>query len=133
MRKLLTISTLGLAGVVGAGVMALPGSTIAADRGSDEGFAKREDNVAELALVSDDDDDDTNDDTGTGTRTRSRTGNSRSTNDGTRSNFTKVSRDRDLSRSDKTKDWTRDGGSRTRDWTANKTNDRSRNDSRGHR
>ena len=70
----------------------------------------------------------------TGTNSRSRnTGFSRSTNDNTRSNFTRVSRDRDLSRSDKTKDWTRDGGSRTRDWSANRTNDRSRNDTRGRR
>jgi hypothetical protein len=131
-KKLIPIGTLGLAGVVGAGLMALPGTTVAANNGDDQ-VAKREDHVTELVLVSDDDDDDTNDNTGTRTRTRSRTGNSRSTNDNTRSNFTKVSRDRDLSRSDKTKDWTRDGGSRTRDWTANKTNDRSRNDTRGGR
>jgi hypothetical protein len=125
MKKLLPISTLGLAGAVGVGLMTFPGSTVAANLG-DDAAAKREDNVTELVLVDDDDDDDTN--------TKSRfTGFSRSTNDNTRSNFTKVSRDRDLSRSDKTKDWTRDGGSRTRDWTGKKTNDRSRNDTRGRR
>jgi len=42
-----------------------------------------------------------------------------------------VSRDRDLSRGDNTRDWTRDGkGDRTRDWSQNRTNDRSRNDTR---
>ena len=133
MKKLLPISTLGLAGAVGVGLMTFPGSTVAANLG-DDAAAKREDNVTELVLVDDDDDDDTNDNTDTNTSTRSRfTGFSRSTNDNTRSNFTKVSRDRDLSRSDKTKDWTRDDGSRTRDWTGKKTNDRSRNDTRGRR
>lgn len=131
MKKLLPIGTLGLAGLVGAGIMTLPGTTVAADS-TDDAVAKREDNVTELALVADDDDDDTGDGTNTHSRSRN-TGFSRSTNDNTRSNFTKVSRDRDLSRSDKTKDWTRDGGSRTRDWTGKKTNDRSRNDTRGRR
>jgi hypothetical protein len=131
MKKLLPIGTLGLAGLVGAGIMTLPGTTVAADS-TDDAVAKREDNVAELALVADDDDDDTGDGTNTNSRSRN-TGFSRFTNDNTRSNFTRVSRDRDLSRSDKTKDWTRDGGSRTRDWTGNRTNDRSRNDTRGRR
>ncbi|HSE71015.1 MAG TPA: hypothetical protein VLA97_09670 [Nocardioidaceae bacterium] len=132
MKKLLPFGTLGLAGLVGIGLMSLPTSTVAANLG-DETVTKRDDSVTELVLVDDDDNDDTNG-TGTQTRTRSRnTGLSRSTNDNTRSNFTKVSRDRDQSRSDKTKDWTRDGGSRTRDWSADKTNDRSRNDTRGRR
>lgn len=124
MKKLLPIGTLGLAGLVGAGLMALPGATVAA--GSDEEVAtKREDSATELVLVADDDDDD---DTG-----NTNTGSSLSTSDGTRSNFTAVSRDRDVSRSDKTKDFTLDGAgdTRTRDWTANRTNDRSRNDTRG--
>jgi hypothetical protein len=130
MKKLLPISTLGLAGAVGVGLMTFPGSTVAANLG-DDAVAKREDNVSELVLVDDDDDDDTNDNTNTKSRF---TGFSRSTKrDNTRSNFTKVSRDRDLSRSDKTKDWTREDGSRTRDWTGKKTNDRSRNDTRGRR
>lgn len=131
MKKLIPVGTLGLAGIVGAGLMALPGSTVAASTGDDQ-VAKREDHVTELVLVDDDDNDDTNDGTGTNTRSRN-TGASRSTNDNTRSNFTRVSRDRDLSRCDKTKDWTRDGGSRTRAWTADRTNDRSRNDTRGRR
>jgi hypothetical protein len=126
MKKLLPIGTLGLAGLVGVGLMSFPTTTAAGDDG--DAFIKREEHVSELALVADDDDDDTND------NTRSRnTDNSRATNDNTRSNFTKVSRDRDLSHSDKTKDPTRDGGDRTRDLTPNLTNDRSRNDTRGRR
>jgi hypothetical protein len=55
---------------------------------------------------------------------------SQQTNDGTRSNYTGVSRDRDRSRGDVTKDSTRDGGDLTRDLTRNSTNDKSRNDTR---
>ena len=52
-------------------------------------------------------------------------------NDATNSRFTKVSRDRDLSRADKTRDRTKDGaGTAKRDWSQNRTNDRSRNDTR---
>ena len=129
MKKLLPIGTLGLAGLVGVGLMTFPTTTVAANLG-DDAITKREDNVTELVLVDDDDDDDTGANSGTRTRSRN-TGFSRASNDNTRSNFTKVSRDRDLSRSDKTRDWTRDGGDRTRDWSQNRTNDRSRNDTRG--
>ena len=114
-------SVIGLAGLVGAGVLTWPAlSTPSAD-----GYLKRDEQETDLVLV--DDDDDSNDDS------NSRfTGHSASTRDGTRSNFTRVSRDRDLSRSDKTRDWTRDGvGPTKRDFSANRTNDRSRNDSRG--
>jgi len=127
MKKLLPIGTLGLAGLVGVGLMSFATTTLAANLG-DDAVTKRDDNVTELVLVDDDDDDDSNDDTGSRF-----TGFSKASNDNTRSNFTKVSRDRDLSRSDKTKDWTRDGGERTRDWSQNRTNDRSRNDTRGRR
>jgi hypothetical protein len=132
MKKLLPIGALGLAGLVGAGLMTLPGAVNAAGP-NDDVVVKREDNVAELVLVADDDNDDTKDNSRTRSRSRN-TGFSRSTNDNTRSNFTKVSRDRDLSRSDKTKDFTQDGpGTRKRDWTGGTTNDRSRNDTRGRR
>lgn len=50
--------------------------------------------------------------------------------DRTNSIRTPVSRDRDLSRADKTRDWTVDGGEKTRDRTPNSTNDRSRHDTR---
>ena len=129
MRKLLSFGTLGLAGAVGVGLLALPGATVAASF-DDDAAVKREDGVTELVLVDDDDDDDTADDGVDSADTF--TGFSRSTSDRTRSNVTKVSRDRDVSRSDKTKDFTFDGpgDTRTRDWTANRTNDRSRNDTR---
>ena len=117
-------SAVSLSGLLGAGVLAWPAaeSTVTAE----QVLYKREELATELVLVSDDDDDDTND----RDSRESNTGVSRATNDGTRSNFTKVSRDRDRSRSDKTRDWTRDGGDRTRDRTGGRTNDRSRNDSR---
>ena len=117
-------SVYGLAGAVGAGVLAWP--TAAAFADGDEVY-KRDEHARELVALDDDDDDDTNDDD------TSNTGFSRATNDHTASNFTAVSRDRDRSRSDKTRDWTRDGGDRTRDWSANKTNDNSRADTRGRR
>lgn len=123
--KLLPIGTLGLAGVLGAGLMSFSGTTVSAD--GNDAYIKREEAATELVLVDDDDDADSNN------NSRSRfTGFSRATGDNTRSNFTRVSRDRDLSRSDKTRDRTLDGpGDRTRDWSGNRTNDRSRNDSRG--
>ena len=67
MNKLLTIGTLGAAGVVGAGLLTIPG--LALTGSTDEAAVKREDGVAELVLVDDEDDDDTAD--------RSRTRNSR--------------------------------------------------------
>jgi len=119
----------GLAGLVGFGLISVPTAMTASAAGDDNpAYLKRDDQVADLVLVADDDDDDTGD-TNAGTNTG--TGQSADTNDNTRSNFTAVSRDRDLSRGDKTRDWTRDGsGIRHRDHSANHTNDRSRNDSR---
>ena len=125
MRKLIPTALLGVAGLTTVGIIGMQAPMVSADE-----VVKREDDAVELVLVADDDDDDTND--GDDTQTRSRTGNSRDTNDNTRSNFTNVSRDRDISRSDKTRDWTRDGAGdkKKRDWSANRTNDRSRNDTR---
>lgn len=117
----LRTSLLGVAGAVTVGLIAM-GNTTAVS--ANEDVAKRDEDTPQLVLVDDDDDDDTND-------TSRNTGFSRSTGDNTRSNFTRVSRDRDLSRSDKTRDWTWDGGKKKRDWSGKKTNDRSRNDSRG--
>lgn len=121
-------SVIGLAGAVGVGVLAWPAATAFADDDRDELYVKRDEQTAEMVAVDDDDDDDSNDDTNS-----KNTGFSKATNDNTRSNFTKVSRDRDLSRSDKTKDRTRDGGDGTRDVSANHTNDNSRNDTRSRR
>lgn len=123
MRKLLPTALLGVTGVVTVGLFAMQAPNVSASVGDE--LAKREEDSAELVLVDDDDDADSNDDT-------SRfTGYSRSTGDHTRSNFTRMSRDRDLSRSDKTRDWTYDGvGPKKRDWSGGRTNDSSRNDSR---
>jgi hypothetical protein len=120
-------SVVGLAGLVGAGMLAWPASTAFAE--GDEVYFKRDEQGKELVAVEDDDDTTGDGDTGKATNT----GFSKPTNDSTNSRFTPVTRDRDLSRSDKTRDWTRDGGDRTRDWTKNKTNDKSRNDTRGKR
>ena len=128
-KTLLPLGTLGIAGAVTLGVVGMTGSvTSAADR---DAYVKREETATSLVLVADDDDDDSNDGSDTGwSKTTIGTGSSRSRADGTNSRYTKVSRDRDHSRGDKTKDWTRDGGDRTRDLTPNLTNDRSRHDTR---
>ena len=128
MKKIVSTALLALVGLVAVGLLSL--QTAGTSQANDE-VSKRDDDTPDLVLVADDDDDDTNDNTkNTGTNTRN-TGVSRNTNDNTNSRFTAVSRDRDLSRSDKTRDWTRDGkGGLKRDWSANTTNDRSRNDTR---
>jgi hypothetical protein len=119
-------ATFGTATALGLGL--LPSAATAAD--SD--LVKREEDRVELVLVDDRDDDDTNDDTGTGNTGNTGNSGTGNSNDATNSRFTAVSRDRDLSRGDKTRDWTKDGsGDRKRDWSANKTNDGSRNDTRG--
>jgi hypothetical protein len=96
------------------------GGAIAGER--DEAAFRRDDDYSEVVAVSDDDGDDTD--------TNSRHSSGVDSNDRTGSGHSAVSRDRDRSRGDRTRDWTRDGGDRTRDWTGNHTNDRSRNDTR---
>jgi hypothetical protein len=101
---------------------ALPVGALARDAATDD-VARRDD--AAPALVASDDDDDDDGDTGS---SRSGTGNS---NDRTGSRHTPVSRDRDRSRGDLTRDRTKDGpGGSRRDWSGGHTNDRSRNDTR---
>jgi len=135
MRKLATIGSLGLAGTLTGALMAY---TVPTAFGSDDAAFKRNEDTPDVVTTVDDDDDDDSlagrsgaDDTSTGgdnTSFNSGTGNS---NDGTNSRETRVSRDRDLSRDDLTKDRTRDGqGPSKRDWSQNRTNDRSRNDTR---
>ena len=130
MNILLRGLTAAMVAVFGAGLflVAIPsGATAAADDRAV--LSKRQDSVSELVSVDDDDDDGAR---GDDTTSRSnRTGNSRSGRDNTNSRVTGVSRDRDLSRRDLTKDPTRDGGDRTRDHSRNHTNDRSRHDTRG--
>jgi hypothetical protein len=128
-------TVVGLAGAVGAGVLAWPA---VAGPDTDEVYLKRNEQSGELVTVDDDDLDDEDDlqlvaDTRS-RDSRSRKDRSRASRDNTRSNFTKMSRDRDKSRGDKTRDWTRDGKKKKqRDFSANRTNDRSRNDTRGRR
>jgi hypothetical protein len=126
MRKLASAAIVAMVGLLCVGLLGLTQVTANAD----DTAAKRDEDSIDLVLSDEDpDDDDTGNSKATRTN-RTNTGASRATRDHTNSRFTKVSRDRDKSRSDKTRDWTRDGGDRTRDHSANKTNDRSRNDTR---
>jgi hypothetical protein len=111
-----------LAAVVGMGI---PVAAVAGD----EAYRAREEDLYVVSGADDDDDGDTG--TGnTGGDTTSNTSGDNS-NDGTNSKHSAVSRDRDRSRGDLTKDRTRDGsGGPKRDWSRNHTNDRSRNDTR---
>ena len=142
MRKTFTFATIGLASAVTLGLVAFTGPVSAAD--DDAAFQRKDDNPDVVMAIDDDDDDDTfardgqtRTRTQAQTRTRTRgdhTGVSRSTRDHTNSRVTAVSRDRDLSRSDLTRDRTADGpGRNNRDLTADTTNDRSRNDTRARR
>jgi len=112
------------AALLGFGLFALTQSTVAS---ADDVVAKREDSSNVLLSEDDEDNDGDGDDDVTGASSPSGTGVS---NDGTGSRVTAVSRDRDLSNDDLTKDWTRDGGDLTRDFSQNHTNDASRNDTR---
>jgi hypothetical protein len=142
-----------LATSVGAGLVVVGVGAANADN-DDRLYAKRDDHANEWVVVADDDDDGGDDDfglkgtntgTNTNTGTRGGTNTGTHTNTGTRhsrdhsgrsgdhtsSNRTAVSRDRDHSWGDKSRDWTHDGpGGGTRDFSANMTNDRSRNDTR---
>jgi len=124
MKKLIPTALLGIASLTALGLIGMQAPAVNADEA-----LKRDDDSVELVLVADDDDDDTNDDT-FGDDDGDTWSRSRETNDNTNSRYTAVSRDRDISRGDKTRDWTRDGGEKKRDWSANRTNDRSRNDTR---
>jgi hypothetical protein len=108
--------------------MGLPIAAFASADG--DAYRAREEDVRLVDAVDDDDDDD-----GDTTGNTGNTGNSDTSgvnsNDGTNSRHTRVSRDRDRSRGDLTKDRTKDGpGSATRDRSRHKTNDKSRNDTR---
>ncbi|MFC5730490.1 MULTISPECIES: hypothetical protein [Nocardioides] len=117
-RKPLMATVTGTAGLIASGLtvslLAWP-----AEPGQQQLALKREEDTPDIALVSDDDDDD--DDT---------TGVSRSGNSGDASR-TGAGSGRDDSRSGRAvRDWTHDGaGPLKRDWSADRTNDRSRNNS----
>lgn len=117
-KKPLAAVATGLVGAMASGlaVSLLAWPTAPGDQPT---LAKREEDGPDIVLVSDDDDDDDDEDT-TGV---SRTGNSRDdSRTGARSG-------RDDSRSGRqARDWTHDGaGPLKRDFSANRTNDRSRN------
>ena len=130
----LRVGTLGLAGLVTTGLLALPLSSATAG----DQLLKRDEDTPDVVLVSDDDDDDTfrnarsaasdntnSRDNDTRTRAGAHTGSRDNSRTGNRSG-------RDNSYSKQKRDWTTDGpGKRKIDWSQNHTNDRSRNNTRG--
>ena len=128
--KLLTIGTMGLAGLVAGGLMALPMTASAA--GAKDQYVKRDEDTPDVVLVTDDDDDDDGPlarDTGTNTNTNTGGGTNTGTNTNTRTG-TRSGRDNSWTRA--RKDFTKDGaGDRKVDWSQNRTNDRSRRNTRG--
>lgn len=125
------IGRIGTLAVAGAMVMGMPGAALGGALDEHQAVFSRDDEDGYLITAVEDDDDlevagFTDDNTGA---TNSFTSGVDS-NDHTGSGYTGVSRDRDYSRGDKTRDFTRDGGDRTRDRSAGHTNDRSRNDTR---
>lgn len=102
------------------GAAAVPMAGLGQDQ--PEAAIVREEELEEIAYL--DDDDDTDD-------SKSGFTSGRNSNDRTDSRHTPVTRDRDRSRGDLTRDRTKDGpGKSTRDWTKNRTNDRTRRDTR---
>jgi hypothetical protein len=143
MKALMRTGIATLAASVGAGLVVMGVGAASADGGDDQAYAKREDNVKEWVVQADDDDDADDDgkfradNTNTNSKSRASRGTRHSRESGGRSGDhtgsrgSAVSRDRDHSRGDKSRDWTRDGkGPKKRDFSANLTNDRSRNDTR---
>ncbi len=123
MSKLVRNGTVALAGTVGTllCVLQTPGANALE-------FKRNDDSPDAIVTVADDEDDDADprDDTNSGW-----SGNSSRSGDATGSRMSRVSRDRDRSRGDLSRDWSRDGkGAKKRDWSQNRTNDRSRNDTR---
>jgi hypothetical protein len=126
MNTLMRKSALALVGLMSGALVAY--AVPAANAAKDAVYTRAEDSADVVMTMDDDDDDDSNDNTDNSRSFNSGTGNS---NDNTNSRETRVSRDRDLSRDDLTKDRTNDGpGKNNRDWSQNRTNDRSRNDTR---
>jgi hypothetical protein len=137
-NRILTIGTMGLAGLVMGGLMALPVTANAA--GVKDQVVKRDEDTPDVVLVTDDDDDNdgpgargthtntnTNGNTGTHTNTgtNTKTGTATNTRTGTRSG-------RDDSWTNSRKDLTDDGsGKGNVDHSRNHTNDQSRHNTRG--
>jgi hypothetical protein len=121
--------------LAGAVVLGGPASVVlASDASNDRGreaFIRRDDeDGAELAVLErDGDDGDSGGDSGDDTDSGFTSG--VDSNDRTNSRHTAVTRDKDRSRGDLTRDRTKDGpGGPTRDHSRHQTNDRTRNDSR---
>jgi hypothetical protein len=132
------IATFALAGAVT--LLGPVGAAIAVDDGPDEVAVEdaRDESEREMLVYKRDDDDDDvvtpvardDDDDDSNNSNHSFTSGVKS-RDGTNSRHTKVSRDRDRSRGDLTKDRTKDGpGKSTRDRSRHHTNDRSKHDTR---
>ncbi len=127
MRK---IPILGLVGLVGTGLVAIPITQSPASAAEHkQAYVKREEHAGVLALATDDDDDD---DTGVGSDTNTNTGTGAGTNTGT-STGTVVNHSRrgDDSQGARVRDMTRDGGKRHVDRSRHHTNDNSRHNTRG--
>ena len=130
MKTAITTGILSVAGAVAFGTLAF-GTGQTANAGTDDVILnKREDTAVSWVVADDDDGDDNTRSRNSRTDGPSHDNTNSASRDHTNSRFTAVSRDRDRSRGDLTRDWTRDGGDRTKDKSKNKTNDRSRNDTR---
>jgi hypothetical protein len=126
------VGTLGVAGLVTTGLLAFPIG--AATAGKDDQGVKRDDDTPDVVLVADDDDDDTGLGKRDGTRTNTNGGTHTNTNGTNTNDQTRTGRNsgRDHSRDRVVKDWTSDGAGKARvDWSQNRTNDRSRHNTRG--
>jgi len=125
------IARLSIWVLAAAVTMGLAGGLLSASARDYQDFAaKREEDSIVLAVAEDNDDDDSDGLAGD-THSRSDFTSGVDSNDRTGSRHTGVSRDRDRSRGDLTRDRTKDGaGDNKRDWSQNHTNDRSRNDTR---
>jgi len=126
MQGIIRAMIAAFAALLGLGLFAMIASTPAS---AEDVVAKREDSSTVLLSEDDEDNDGDDDDADDATGASSPSGTGVS-NDGTGSRVTAVSRDRDVSNDDLTKDRTMDGGDPTRDFSQNHTNDASRNDTR---
>ena len=107
------------------GVIVMPAGVASAGQSDqqDNVVLRRDEDGTDIVALDDDDDGNSNSNDGFSSGVDS--------NDGTGSGHSAVSRDRDRSRGDLTRDRTRDGaGGVKRDWSGGHTNDRSRNDTR---
>ena len=105
------------------------GALAGTDSVSEEAARREEESF--ILVAEDDDGDDDGTTNGGGDDTRDGATSGQNSNDGTNSRVTPVTRDRDRSQGDLTRDRTRDRtDQRTRDRSRRATNDRSRNDTR---